>query len=536
MAAVAEERESEQKQASVVRTAGSAGGIMVASLFLSRLLGLLRDTEIGSKFGLLGANDSYRIAIQIPDLIFMLIAGGGLSSAFIPVFTELWYTDRRKEAWKVFSSVVTICSIIAVALIAVAWFLAVPLTNHYGKDKPAVIPDALLMSRIMLPAQFAFLIGSILLGTLYARKQFLGPALAPNVYNVGIIAGAAVLPGIFGFGIIGVAWGALIGAFIGNIVIPIFLMAPQGGYFRFSLDVSHPGVKKFFQLLLPVIIGFSLPSMVSLVTQWFGSPYGTGSNTALAYSNNLMQAPLGIFGQSFALGAFPILSQLFAEKKMGSYRDLVSKTLRTTTYFAVPSAVIMFAMAPLIVKIIYGYGKAANEPGQLDVIADCLRIYCIAIPAWCLQPTLIRGFFSMQETLRPIALGTAMTLLFILECVGIQNTNFDLRAFPWATNIAALLLVVILFYALEKEIGKLDRPRIFVSFMKALVASIPAAVVGYFGMKLVPTQHKLIAALAFLLLFTVVGGIYFYATKMLGMSEAKTAIAKLQGRFSRKSA
>jgi putative peptidoglycan lipid II flippase len=536
MAAVAEERESEQQKASLVRTAGSAGGIMVFALTLSRVLGLLRDTEIGSKFGLLGANDSYRIAIQIPDLIFMLIAGGGLSSAFIPVFTDLWYTDRRKEAWKVFSAVVTICSLIAVALITAAWFLAVPLVNHYGAKKPEVIPDALLMSRIMLPAQFAFLIGSILLGTLYARKQFLGPAMAPNVYNIGIILGAAILPGVFGFGIIGVAWGALAGAFIGNIVLPIILMAPQGGYFRFSLDTSHPGVKKFFQLLLPVIIGFSLPSMVSLVTQWFGTSYGEGSNTALAYSNNLMQAPLGIFGQSFALGAFPILSQLFAEKQMGSYRDLVSKTLRTTTYFAVPSAVIMFAMAPIIVKIIYGYGKAGHEPGQLDLITTCLRIYCLALPAWCLQPTLIRGFFSMHQTLRPIALGTAMTLLYILECVGIQNTNFNLTAFPWATNVAALLLVVILFAALEKEIGKLDRARIFVSFAKSLAASIPAALVGYFGMGLIPTQHKFIAAFAFLVLFAVVCGIYFYGTKLLGMGEAKTAIAKLKGRFSRKSA
>src|SRR5205085_8194152 len=87
--------------ASLFRTAGRAGGIMAGALLLSRVLGLLRDTVIAGKFGLMADNDSYRIATQIPDLIFMLIAGGGLSSAFIPVFSEFWYTDRRKEAWRV---------------------------------------------------------------------------------------------------------------------------------------------------------------------------------------------------------------------------------------------------------------------------------------------------------------------------------------------------------------------------------------------------------------------------------------------------
>ena len=505
---------------------------MAVSLLLSRLLGLFRDTVIGSQFGLLGQNDSYRIAIQIPDLIFMLIAGGGLSSAFIPVFSELWYTGKKKEAWKVFSVVVTVCSIIAIALIVVAWYLAPMIVASYGKKKPEVIPDALLMSRILLPAQFAFLVGSVLLGTLYARKQFIGPGLAPNVYNVGIILGAAILPGIFGFGIIGVAWGAVAGAFIGNLLLPALLMLAQRDGLRFipSLDVRNPGVKKFFHLLLPVIIGFSLPSMVSIVTQYFGAAYGEGSNTALSYSNNLMQAPLGIFGQSFALGVFPILSQLFAEKKMAPYRDMVSTTLRTVLYFGVPSAVIMFGMAPLITKVIYGYGKAGTEPGQLALISNCLRIYCLAIPAWCLQPTLMRGFFSLHKTFKPVALGTAMTALFIIECFVIIRTTWSLTAFPWATDIASTILVVILFFALESEIGRLARRAIFRTFVRSVVASIPAGLLGYFLVGLIPVKHKLSAVAFFLLLFSACCGVYFIATKMMGMNEAHSVLRRFQRR------
>lgn len=530
MAAVAEERESEERRPSpsLAKTAGSAGAIMVGSLFLSRLLGLLRDTVIASKFGLLAANDSYRIAIQIPDLIFMLIAGGGLSSAFIPVFSEFWYTNRRKEAWKAFSVVVTICSVLAIVLVVAAWFLAPAIVASYGAKKPEVIPPAILMSRILLPAQYAFLIGSILLGTLYARKQFWGPGLAPNVYNLGIIFGAAVLPGIFGFGIIGVAWGALIGAFVGNIIIPVFMMIPQGASFRPSLDFRAPGVGKFFKLLLPVILGFSLPSMVSLVTQYFASPYGTGSNTVLSYSNNLMQAPLGIFGASFALGVFPLLSQLFAEKRMSEYRHLVSQTLRTVLYFAVPSTVLMFALAPLIVKIIYGYGKASSEPGQLEMIALCLRIYCVAVPAWCLQPALIRGFFSLHKTLKPVLLGTAMTLLFIVLCILARYSTYGLLALPWATDIAAVLLVVILFVTLEQEIGKLERASVFMTFFKTMAAALPVGVLSFYAMNAVHIERKLVAISLCLGLLAGASVLYYLFTKWLGMGEAHAIVERFK--------
>ncbi len=514
---------------------GRAGGIMVASLFLSRVLGLLRDTVIASHFGLQSANDSYRIAVQIPDLIFMLIAGGGLSSAFIPIFAEYWHTDRRKEAWKVYSVVVTICSIVAVVLIVIAWYLSPMIVDHYGRGySEEVKQNALIMSRIMLPAQFAFLIGSVMLGTLYARKQFAAPGLAPNVYNLGIILGASILPGIFGFGIIGVAWGALFGAFIGNLVIPALVMLPQGWHFRPSFDVKAPGVKQFFTLLLPVILGFSLPSMVNLVSQYFASPYGVGSNTALSYANNLMQAPLGIFGQALALAALPVLSQFYAQGRMDLYRSNLNKTLRTVLYLCIPSSVLMFGMAPLIVKIIYGYGKAANDQQHLDLIANCLRIYCVAIAAWCLQPVLMRGFFSLQKTFKPIAWGTAMTLLFIVMCSLVQKSSLGIYALPWATDVAAILLVAILIKSLEGEVGRLDRLGLTRTFARGGVSAIPMGLIGYAATEIYSPHGKLLSILWFTFAACVAAWSYYGITRWFHMPETEyvdRALKRVRGKF-----
>ncbi len=521
-----------EPKATKATAVGKAGGIMVASMFLSRLLGLLRDSFIGGHFGVgTSASASWSIAATIPDIIFMLIAGGGLSSAFIPVFTEYWYTDRKKQAWRIFSVVVTICSLVALLLIVTTWLLAPTIIGFFWRDQPpAVQAGATMMSRILLPAQYAFLIGSILLGTLYARKQFLVPGLAPNVYNIGIIVGASVLPALLGFGIEGVAWGALTGAFIGNILLPLLVMIPQGIGFVPSLDVKTEGVSHFFKLLLPVIVGFSLPSVVQSITQVLADPYGPGSLFVIRCANNLMQAPSGIFGQSLALAAFPVLGQFYAEKKMDMYRSQLSKTLRTVLYLTIAAAVVMFGTAPLLVKVIYGYGAAAHEPGHLAMISNCLRIYSIAIPAWCVQPVLMRGFFSVHKTFKPIALSTGMTALFIGLCVLLQSAQFGvlktglvasmgLYVLPWATDFAAIVLVIVLYNALEGDVGKLDRLGFTRTIAKGLVSTIPMGLISYFGSEFVSGDGKLVSIGGLFLICSIAGWAYYYVTSWYKMPE-----------------
>ncbi len=503
----------------------AAGGIMMVSLTLSRVLGLLRDTVMADRFGLQLDADTWKLASTIPDILFMLIAGGGLSSAFIPVFSEFLYTDREEDAWKVFSVVTTLCAIIVTVLIGLAWIFAPQIAAFMCVGKPLTLPDGTLfvdrvayLGRVMLPAQFAFLVGSILLGTLYARKQFLAPGLAPNVYNVGIIVGAFVGSSI-GIGIGGMAWGALIGAGLGNLVLPIVFMAGRGGWFKPSLDFATPGVSKFFKLLLPVILGFSLPSVCALITQKFGSHYSTGINTVLNSSNNLMMAPLGIFGHSLALAAFPVLAQCFAQNRMDMYRAEVSKTLRTTVYLAMPASAIMLALAPQIVNLIYGYGKAANTL-QLNDMATCLQVFSLGIWAWCMQPVLMRGFFSIHQTARPVIIGTVMTAVFIGLCFLAESTSIGFLALPAVTNVAAVLLVISLYFALEKQVGALDTKGIVSTLGKSLVGSIIMGAFSYGIFRVVPTtMHKVSLFLTFGFVVCCAGWIYFFVTRALKMPE-----------------
>ena len=521
----------------------TAGGIMMVSLLLSRVLGLLRDTVMVSKFGIGLDTDSYRLAVAIPDTIFMLIAGGGLSSAFIPIFSEFIYTDREEDAWKVFSVVTTLCAIFVSILVGLAWLFAPQIAAFMCGGKTAevgfvtlhvdhiITPTVTHLGRIMLPAQFAFLVGSILLGTLYARKQFLAPGMAPNVYNVAIIVGALVGAGI-GIGIAGMAWGALIGAIIGNLILPTIFMIGKGGWFRPSLDFRAPGVKKFFNLLLPVILGFSLPSVCALITQKFADYYPMGINSVLTLSNNLMMAPLGIFGHSLALAAFPVLSQFFAQNRMDLYRDQVSKTLRTTIYLSMPAGAILLALAPQIVNLAYGYGKADRV--ELANTSSALQVFALAVWAWCMQPILMRGFFSIHQTARPIIIGTFMTAVFIGLCYIGTQAQVVFLVLPAATNLAAILLVFALFLALEREVGTLDRRGITVTLLKSLIGSSVMGALAYGAFYALPNHlGKVTLFVAFMFVFCSVTWVYFFVTKALGMPETAyfiRAMDRLPGR------
>jgi putative peptidoglycan lipid II flippase len=527
-------------------TVARAGGIMMASLLLSRLLGLLRDTVMVAKFGIAFDTDAYRLAVTIPDTIFFLIAGGGLSSAFIPVFSEFLHKDKERDAWRVFSVVTTLSAIIVTALIGVAWVFAPQIAAFMADGKTHTLADGskvplnahdidqiILMSRIMLPAQFSFMVGSVLLATLYARRRFVAPGVAPNIYNVGIIAGAFVGPTL-GIGIAGMSWGALIGAAIGNLLLPILVMLRLGGHFTPSIDLKTPGVDKFFKLLLPVILGFSLPSVAALITQKFASYYGETVNTVMTLSNNLMQAPLGIFGQALALAAFPVLAQFYATNRMDMYRDQISKTLRTVLYLAIPSSLFLFALAPEIVQVIYGYGRAnvsngvekiwmgPSMPVELAHVVVALRWYTVGIFAWCIQPVLMRGFFSIHQTLRPVLIGTAMTGLFILMCWGLLSSSMGYISLPISSNVAALLLAVLLWRGLEKQIGgKLDFTGSLVVICKSLLASFVMGLLGWAVFQVVPhTIRKLPFVLLFLFVMCLCGWSYFFITKALKMPES----------------
>ncbi len=495
---------------------------MMASLFLSRVLGVARDATMSGMFGSNIETDAYRLAFQVPDLLFFLVAGGALSSAFIPVFSEYFHTDREEDAWKVFSVVASVMSLAVLAFIAFAWVFAEPLARLVAPGKPDhLFPIIAQMSRIVLPAQFAFFLGGLMFGTLYSRNLFAVPGLGPNVYNLGIIFGAVAISWFVTPAVAGMSWGALIGAFVGNFFLPLWAMRRLGSRFSFSLDLSHPGVKRVFRLMVPVALGLSLPGVYGFIIMAFGSFYGAGVVTWLDYANRLMQAPLGVFGQSLAIAVFPTLARHFAQKEMGLYRAELSKTLRAVLYIAVPVSALMFVLAPEIVAVLYQHGRFL--PKDTVGVAWLLQLFSIGVFAWCLHPVLMRGFFAVQDSLTPIVLGTVTSVVFVGLVLGLRQTELGAGSLPLASSIAAVLLAALLTVAAGRRIGGLDVAGILRTLGSSLFATLLSA-----GFALVAVMwvrgwadlgQKVPAGVAALLIGLGAAWLYYAVTKALGMPE-----------------
>jgi putative peptidoglycan lipid II flippase len=502
-----------------------AGGIMVASLFLSRVLGFVRDMVITARFGQNHLTDAYYASFQIPDLLFYLIAGGALSSAFIPVFSEYIHTGREDDAWKVFSSVVTLMSAVVLAFIALSWVFAEPLVHVVAPNIPeSSVPLVAQMSRILVPAQYAFFIGGIMLGTLYARGVFSVPGLAPNIYNIGIIVGALVVSNVVVPGVVGMSWGALVGAFIGNIVVPLLVIRKLGARFTLSFDTRHEGVRKVFRLMLPVVLGLSLPGVFAWILRAYASYYPEGIISAMEQANRLMQAPLGVFGQALALAAFPVLSQFFAQGRMDAFADQLGRSLRTVVFLSMPVAVLFVVVPDPIVRALYLRGEFTLADAQNTSAA--LRMFGIGIAAWCVQPVLMRAYFSVQRTWPPVVMGTVTTGVFALVSWVLVRQGYGFQALPIAASVAAILLAAMMLFAVNSGVARIDLSGLGATVLKSLVAG---AVASAFAWGALEVAEPLGGKLANFGLLAVVGlvllcaaWVYYLAAKLMKMPETET--------------
>jgi len=462
---------------STTRTVTKAAGIMMAAIFVSRILGLVREMVIANQFGGGGDVSAYVVAFNLPDILYFLLSSGALSSAFIPVFTEYITKGQDDEAWKVFSILGTFIFIVLGSIVILCEIFTrqiMPLVAPGFVQYPALLEQTIVLTRILLPCQLFFFIGGLIIATLYSRQHFLAPALGPIIYNVGIISGGMLLGSRFGTA--GLTWGALIGAFLGNFLLQVIAVRRFGVKFKPSLNLRHPGVVKVGKLALPVLLGLSLPYVDVYINRWFATFLQEGAAAALNYANRLMQMPLGVFAQAAAVALFPTLAAQAARKQMDELKWSINFGIRGILLLTVPSSVLMMVLATPIVTALFQHGKfnAANAAAA----SSALIFYSIGIAGWSAQAVITRGFYALQETVVPVVAGTVMTLIFIpMNWLFMKPLGHDGLAL--ATSVAAMLNMIVLFELLRRRLGGLNGSLIVRSLIKVTVSSGVAGAVAW---------------------------------------------------------
>jgi putative peptidoglycan lipid II flippase len=520
------------------KTVAKAAGLMMVAILASRLLGLVREMLIARQFGLTGLVSAYTVSFNLPDLLYFFLSSGALSGAFIPVFTERLQTGREKEAWEVFSIIACFMGVVLMSAIVLSEAFTVPLVRCLGapgyadKEHQELFRLIVHLTRIILPCQLFFFLGGLMMGTLESRQDFRARAAGPVIYNLGIIFGVLVLSRWFNIG--GLAWGAMIGAFAGNIGYTFYCLKRAGFEFHPSLHLRHPGVKRVGALALPVILGLSLPQIDVIINRWFATFISDIAPAALNYANRLMQVPLGVFAQAAGTAILPTLSAYAARHEIGSLRSGVSFGLRVILAINIPASIFMVVMADPIVRTAYMSGEFTSA--RVGATSIALVWYSAGIFAWAGQAIVARGFFAMQDTLTPILLGSAATVIFIpLNYVLMHAMGHGGLAL--ATSIAATIHLIALTAFLRRRLHGLEGGKIVSSLSRVLAASA-AMTVALFGVRLglgqvVNTLSRKGAALEVLAATVAASVVYIGLLRLFGAEETEFVWQMVKRRFAK---
>ncbi|MDZ7611898.1 MAG: murein biosynthesis integral membrane protein MurJ [Candidatus Moranbacteria bacterium] len=449
----------------------SGAALLVAGLGLaSRFFGLIRDRILASKFGAGDELDIYYAAFKIPDLVFNLLILGALSAAFIPVFTSLLSRDKAKKAWQLANEVLSL-AVVALAVMAAVLFLLAPqlvslITFGFSESKQEMVA---VLTRIMLLSPFLLGLSGLLGGILNSFNKFLFYSLAPVFYNVGIIIGALFFTEHLG--IAGLAWGVVLGALLHlSVQIPEALRC--GLKFKFNFNLRDPNLRKVVTLMIPRTMSLAVVQINFLIVTVLASTLHAGSLAIFNLANNIQSVPLGMFGISFAIAAFPTLSSSWAKEKREEFIRNFSSTFKKIMFLVIPASVVFIVLRAQLVRIILGSGRFDWEDTILTFQA--LGIFSLSLFAQSLIPLLSRSFFAIHNTKVPFFTGLfseAVNLGLALLLI----EKYQILGLVWAFSIASIVNMLLLLLILRKKVGNLNEKEIIRKVWRVILATLVMA-------------------------------------------------------------
>ena len=476
------------------RGIASAATLVILLFILSRGTGLLREVIIGARFGTAADLDAYLAAFRIPDLLFQLVAGGALGSAFIPTFAAAWTEDSQQQAWLLFSRVLNLLTLFLLLLCGLAMLFAEPLARVIapGFSVEQQRLTASLM-RWMLASTVVFGASGLIMGALNAVQHFLLPAVAPVLYNCAIIAGAWLLAPVVGIHglVIGVAAGAVL-----HLLVQLPALLRQNVRYRFSFRAGDAQVREVARLMGPRVLGLLFVQLNFFVNTVLASGLPDGSLSALNYAWLLMLLPQGIFAQAVATVAFPTFSAQVAAGNRAQLLETLTGLLRLILFLSIPAAFLLFVLDEPLIELLFQRGRF--DAASTQAVAYALRFYALGLVAHAVVEIMVRVFYALHDTATPVVVGVvtmALNILLSLALIGRLSFGGLALANSIATALEMIVLLVLLgrkVRAYHQEAGQattvqgLPVRQLLTSGGRSLLASVVMAGAVLLGLELLP--------------------------------------------------
>jgi len=509
-----------------------AATIVGAAFLVSRLLGVVRDATIIYFYDIdsLEAN-AYFIASRFPEIIFLVVAGGAIGSAFIPVFSGHFVRDDSAGGWRLFSAIVNLITIITIVAATIAIIFTPLLVESLYPDLIGSNPELLDMTvrimRVMLITPIIFGVSGVVMAALNARQHFLLPAIAPSIYNLGIIMGAI----LFAPNIMGLAIGAVAGAF-GHLLIQVPGLFWVKARYTPVVTIADQGVRQVLKLMFPRVLGLSFGQLNHLVIQLMAQSMVLGSIPALAFGWRIMIMPQGIIGQALAIAAFPTFATLAAQNALDEMRKIIVDTLRLILFFSLPAALLLIVLRRPLVSFIFERGQF--EADSTSFVAWALLFFAMSLVGLAAIEIISRGFYALEDTWTPVIVGALQLVAMWLLGYWLTTAVFPDFGFQQFGGLAlgytmsTILEVLVLLWLLNRKVGGLDGARLFDGFWKMSTAAIVMALISYFLLR----QMSLLNPLFQLALILLISGFtYLIACLILRVAEPQQLILYIRQRI-----
>ena len=520
-----------------------AATILAGSTLLSSLLGFFRDrllnsaympSENGALAGYPVGLDAYTAAFMVPDFMFAVLVSGALSVTFIPVFNERWVKGNKQSAWQISSSMINFMALITMAASVLIIIFADPLMKYLIAPGLSESGHALAVSMMQVIAvnPFIFAVAAVIASIQQAVGRFMFCALAPMLYNVGIIIGTVWFTGgvnlfgwqIFDGGIMGVALGVVLGSFLQLIVSAVGL-AGLGFDYNFKIYWRNKGFRKVLSLLPARSVDQGMDYVVSLVEVNLASRLADGTVRAYQQALTLHMMPINLIGVAISNAAFPQLTEHLGEGRNDLFQKDLRSLLRIIFWMALPVSVVIFFTRGYVVHFIRNGGN--------QLIAGILGCLVVAILFRTIYHMAARAFYARQDTKTPLYISIfSITLNIILAIVLSMVLKMGAYGLAWAQSTVAVLEVVVLLAVMNRQMPKLFDMTFVRAIFKMILAGIVTGVVCYIAVLIMPFRYHddsfFSAFPKFVIISLVSFGAYAAASKWLKLPEIDPILARLK--------
>lgn len=513
-----------------------AAYLLASSSLLSSALGLFRDRLFNANYyeTLPSYADAYTVAFIIPDFMFFLLVSGALSVTFIPVFNEKLLNGTKKSAWHLSSSMINFMAILTFIASVLIMIFAEPLVDYVVGPglQEAERGLAVSMMRVIAINPFLFAIASVIASMQQAVGRFTFFALAPTIYNIGIIIGITVLTNgvtIFGVqlfegGIMGVALGVVLGSIMQLVVSSIGLIG-LGFDYDFKIYWKDKGFRQVLRLLPPRSFDQGMDYFITIVETNLASRMVAGTVRAYQQATTLHMVPITLIGVAISTAAFPKMTERLAAGRPDLFKKELQTVLRVIIWLALPTAVITFFTRGYLVNFLVNGGD--------PLMANILGVLAIAILFRSIYHIAARSFYAQQDTKTPLYISiVTIGLNVILAVVLVMKFNFGVYGLALAQSLVSIIEVMILFVIMSARIKGLFDAYFIHAVARMVSASGVTGIVCYVSVQIlqlnVGDQSFFATFPKFALIAAISLSEYVTISRLFHLSEANPIVNKIK--------